>query len=164
VEVKSDIQMYASSSKFNVTTTSCYNAALHLPKLLQHVHIQQPVYKTEEDLNHANSNTNYLKENLSLCTSGSIMGGGIAPHILNLGTTWRRVVSFTSTINGHYKCLFCCCDLYSVADNYSGFHIWEDVGNYASCGPTFCVFCFQKLHPAYLVLGCEFNAPDALSI
>jgi len=45
------------------------------------------MYKTKEDLNHANNNnTNDIKEKLSLCTSGSLMGGGISPHILNLGT------------------------------------------------------------------------------
>ena len=33
------------------------------------------------------------------------MGGGIAPHILNLGTTWRKVVSLTSTTIGHNKCV-----------------------------------------------------------
>jgi hypothetical protein len=45
------------------------------------------MYKTEEDLNHPNSNTNDIKEKLSLSTYGGLMGGGIAPHILNLGTT-----------------------------------------------------------------------------
>lgn len=61
-------------------------------------------------------------------------------------------------------CCSMCCDLYTVADNYSGFHVWEVVGNYASYSPTFCIFCFQKPHPAYLVLGCVFNASDILSI
>ena len=68
-------------------------------------HIQQPTYKTEEDLNCPNNNTNYIKEKLSLCTSGRLMGGGIASHILNLGTAWRKVVSLTSTIIGHNKCV-----------------------------------------------------------
>ena len=63
------------------------------------------MYKTEEDINHPNNNTNDIKEKLSLCTSGSLMRGGIAPHILNFGTTWRRVVSVTSTVIGHNKCV-----------------------------------------------------------
>jgi hypothetical protein len=67
---------------------------------MQHVYIQQPIYKTE-DLTHPNSNTNDIKEKLSLCTSGSQRD--IAPHILNLGTTWRKVVSFTNTIICHNK-------------------------------------------------------------
>jgi len=46
------------------------------------------------------------------------MGVGIAPHILKLGTAWRKVVSLTSTIIGQNKCVV----LY-VADNDSGFHI-----------------------------------------
>jgi len=57
VEVQSD------TNKYMHLIVTCYNAALHLPKLLQHVNIQQTMYKTEEGLNHANSNTNYIKEN-----------------------------------------------------------------------------------------------------
>jgi hypothetical protein len=46
------------------------------------------------------------------------MAGGIAPHILKLGSAWRRVASLRSTIIFQKKCVV----LY-VADNDSGFHI-----------------------------------------
>ena len=85
-----EVEVQSDTYKYMPLVVTCYSAALHLPKLLQHVHIQKPMYKTE-DLNHANSNTNYIKENLSLCTSVSLMEGGIASHILTLelhGEEW----------------------------------------------------------------------------
>jgi len=33
------------------------------------------------------------------------MGGGMAAHILNLGTTWRKAVSLAGATIGHNKCV-----------------------------------------------------------
>jgi hypothetical protein len=71
-----------------ITVTACPHSASHLQNRRS---------------NPSNINTNDIKEKLSMCTSGNQRD--IAPHILNLGTTWRKVVSFTNTIICHNKCV-----------------------------------------------------------
>lgn len=63
------------------------------------------------------------------------MAGGIASHIFNLGTRWRKVVSFTNTNISDSKCvvLYVNCDLCTVATNVKNFSLalqmWKVVGN-----------------------------------
>jgi hypothetical protein len=104
-KIKSQIQTY-------ITLSKCYNSCMLQCSIALAITVnstQQPMYATEEDLlNYPSSNTNDIKLKLSLCTSGRDVGGGIAPHILNLGTRRRRVGSFTNTnISDNKICSVC---------------------------------------------------------